>query len=69
MNELSQLGKSMLRWFSDFWSWVTETKLGDITTLFPDAIEGLPVVSVILGAVVTLYLGWVLITWALDILP
>lgn len=69
MRELSNLGKSMLGWFSDFWTWLAETKLGDISSLFPDAIEQLPLVSVVLGAVITLYVVWVLVSWAIDILP
>lgn len=69
MRDFSDLGTSMLGWFSDFWFWLTETKLGDVSTLFPDAIEQLPLVSVFLGSVITLYIGWVLVSWAIDILP
>lgn len=66
MDSLNDLGISMVGYFSDFWTYLTETKLKDISTVFPDSIENISLSSAILGAVVTAYIIWVLVKWVAD---
>lgn len=72
MDTLTKLGTDMLGWFSTFWTWLSETRIGDLVGIaewLPDIIEDLPLITVILGGVLTLYCTWVLVSWVIDVLP